>query len=1136
MQRTWKNGRNGPLRAGAPPFVLRRYAREQVRAKKTGGAAKSLRLIVVVLAVVAILAPVMMLSAGIAVAAGTYFYYAGQLEGALDALHTRTTFQTTKIYDRNGYLLYEVFNEGRRTEITSLDQVAPAVVSATLAIEDKTFWTNPGVDPVGIARAAVLYLATGEVQGGGSTLTQQFVRNALFTYEDRTSTTMDRKLREIILAVEMTNAYSKTEILMMYLNEIPYGNLSYGIQAAAQGYFGKDARELSLAESTFLAGLPQSPSEYDPFLPGGLEKSKARQWDVLRRMVDDGYLTQDQADAVYNEQLQFAKPVVNLEAPHFVLWVRQLLEEDPEIGPEKLYGGGLNIYTTLDMRYQRLAEAVIHDRMDTSPLDPADPDGPRHNQDVWDYNSNNAAMVVMRPDTGEILAMVGSVDYNLTQPSRCGNAKNVVDGNVNAALAERQPGSSIKPVNYLTAFTEGWGPATMVLDVRTKFPVPGYEDFAPENYSFKFSGPLRLRYALAGSLNMPAVKVLQFAGVPEMLDMAHKVGIRGLNRGAGFYGLSLTLGGGEVTLLDMVTANSTYANEGRYVPPVSVLRIEDAQGNVIRQYEPLPLSERLEVVDPKYVYLLTSILSDDSAREFVFGAHSILQLSRPACVKTGTSEDWSDNWTLGFTPYLVAGVWVGNNNNEPMSPNCALKGEARTGTPGVRTAGRIWHNFMEAVFHPGEETVGLAKYFPDEEKRQTWFANPDLEDVLRDANGNLRLDFRRPAGVVEMDVCAVSGQLPTPYCPVVREVFAEGNTPKETCPVHKAVTVVQFPGSDPPVYCLPVPGMSYPPELMQEVVFLDLFAVAKPEELEGLEEWYQSTGTPRIPTEYCPSDWGTWQPGKPGEPPPENRWGGLVRQITSPRTYAGIAGPIEIRGSADIVSAYEPDQFAYYKIEWGQKNADGSYPDTWYPIFQGNTPVHNGVLAYWDPAGMPDGSYLLRLTVVTKEGRPFYNFDQPGHTIVPIYLDRGGIYVRLLYPPPGMVIRDDQIVLSAKVEGVAPAARVDFFYDGIFIGSAITNTIMPLSERVYTITWSVRPGRHTLTVEAVNTAGRKASSQAVLVEGQPPEGALPGLGAPRAALAWPLLPNLFSDLVPSGKQYAARYTLYAAYREQHLTC
>ncbi len=1085
-------GQNGGARRPVPVFVLRRYKDAGVR-KRGGGAAKALQFLLAGLLVLGLLAPIALLSAGVATAAGVYAYYAGQLEGKLDELQTRTLFETSKIYDRHGYLLYEFFEEGRRTRIESLDQVPPALISATIAIEDKNFWVNYGVDPAGIVRAAVLYLIAGEVQGGGSTLTQQFIRNALFTYEDRTAPTMDRKLREIFLALEMTRTYSKEEILLMYLNEISYGNLSYGIEAAAQSYFGKPASELDLAQCAFLAGLPQSPSEYDPFFPGGLEKAKARQWDVLRRMVVEGYITSEEADAAYDEPLNFAKPVVSLEAPHFVMWVRQQLELDPEIGPERLYGGGLRIYTSLDMRYQRLAEAVIHDRMDL------DPNDPQKNADVRQYNTNNAAMVVMRPDTGEILAMVGSVDYNLTLPSRCGNPKNLVDGNVNAALSERQPGSAIKPINYITAFTKGWSPATMVLDVRTKFPVPGEEDYAPENYLKKFNGPILLRKALAGSLNMPAVKVLQYGGVPEMLDMAHALGIRGLNRGAGFYGLSLTLGGGEVTLLDLVTANCTFANEGRYVPPVSVLRIEDAQGKVIREYKPLPLEQREQAVDAKYVYLLTSILTDDDARSFVFGTGSILKLSRPTAVKTGTSEDWSDNWTVGFTPYLATGVWVGNNNNEPLAPNCAKKGDVSAGSPGIRTAGRIWHNFMEAVFHPTDAKVGLPKYFPDEEKRRLWFANSDLEDVLRDAAGNLRLDFRRPEGIVEAEVCAVSGKRPTPYCPVVKEIFVEGTVPQETCSVHKLITVVQYPGSNPPAYCLPVTDVVYPADLITTMVFLDLSAVAKPEEKEGVDEWYQTTGTPRPPTDYCPPDFGTYQPGEPGQPPPQQRWQGLTRNITYPLRYAGITGPIEIRGSADLVSSYEPDQFAYYKVEWGQKNPDGSYPDTWYPIAQSGTPVRDGVLAYWDPVGMPDGSYLLRLTVVTREGRPFFNFDQPGHTIVPVYLDRGGIYVRLLYPQPGAVLRQEQVVLSAKVEGVAPAARVEFFYDGIFIGSAITDTIMPLSERVYTVTWSVRPGQHTLTVNVVNTAGRKATSQPVVVIGQPPEGSRPGEGDSLAA-------------------------------------
>jgi membrane peptidoglycan carboxypeptidase len=1079
--------RNGFVWREAPPFLLRRLSRLQN--EPPSRAAGIVVRLVLGLLLFNLLVTVALIGAGAAVAAGTYAYYTQELAGKLDELKGRPLFETSRIYDRNGYLLYEVFLEGRRTRLDSLDQVPPALISATLSAEDKTFWDNPGVDPVGIARAAFDYVTSGRVQGGGSTLTQQFIRNALFTYEERTATTLDRKLREILLALEMTRTYSKNDILLMYLNEIPYGNMAYGIEAAAQIYFGKHASELDLAQCAFLSGLPQSPTDYNPFASDGLERAKSRQRDVLDLMVANNYITQAQADAAYAETLRFSRPEVHIEAPHFVMWVRQLLEEDPDIGPEKLYGGGLSIYTSLDMRYQRLAEAIIHERMDI------DPNDPQKNADVLEYNTHNAAMIAMRPDTGEILAMVGSVDYNLVQPSFCGREGNVVDGNVNTALAERQPGSSIKPINYLSAFSKGWGPATMVLDVRTEFPVPGHEPYAPENYLKKFNGPIRLRYALGGSLNMPAVKVLQFGGVPEMIDMAHRLGVQGLNRGAGHYGLSLTLGGGEVTLLDMVTANATLANEGRYVPPVAILKVVDSQGNVLKEYKPKPLEQQPEVADPRFVYLVTNILSDDTARQAIFGAHSILQLSRPAAVKTGTSEDWADNWTLGFTPYLVVGSWVGNNNNEPMTTNCQDRGVARSGSPGIRTAGRIWHNFMEAIFHPDDPNVGLAKYFPDEEKRAAYFGNGDLQDVLRYPKDKLRLDFRRPAGIVEREICADTGMLPSPYCPVTTELFVEGMEPKETDTIHKLVTVIQFPGSDPPQYCLPAPGVVYPPELVHQIVFVDYMSVAKPEEVAGLQEWLQQTGTPVIPTTVCPPEFGTLQPAEPGQPPPQNRWAGLVRAITYPRVYQGITGPIEIRGSADLVSSYGPDQFASYRIEWGQKKPTGEYPDEWYPVGEGSTPVHDGVLTYWDPAAMPDGSYLLRLTVVTKGGV------EPGYTYLPIYLDRGLIYARMTSPQPGAVLNQDSVTLAVKVEGVSPAARVDFFYDGIFIGSAVTNTIMPLSERVYTVTWTVRPGQHKLTAEVTNTAGRHATTQQVLVIGEPPSGSLPGEGRALAAVS-----------------------------------
>jgi peptidoglycan glycosyltransferase len=1024
---------------------------------------------------------------GIATAAGVYYHYASQLEGELERLETRQLFETTKIYDRTGeHLLYEVFEEGRRTRIDSLDQVPPHLISATIAIEDKTFWENPGIDLSGIARAAldnaVNFLESGsefEIAGGGSTLTQQFIKNALFDYEYRISPKMERKIKEAILSLEMTRTYDKEEILLMYFNEIAYGNLSYGIEAAAQGYFGKSALELNLPESALLAGLPQSPTLYNPLYPEGFEYAKTRQWDVLRRMVEDGYITQEEAEEAYNEELVFARPEIEIDAPHFVMYVRRLLENDPDIGPELLYGGGLTVRTSIDMRYQRLAEAVVRERMGR--------------EDMAEYNAHNAALVSMRPDTGEILAMVGSVDYNLIKPSVCEQEGNVVDGNVNAALADRQPGSSFKPITYLTAFTKGWYPSKMVLDIKTEYPVPGHEDYIPENYNKKVNGPVMLRNALGSSLNIPAVKVIQYAGVGETIDMAHRLGITGLQRGLAYYGLSLTLGGGEVRLLDMVNSYSTLANEGRFVPPVAILEVTDAYGEVVKKYDPEPLEERAEVVDPRFVYLVLSIMTDDGARQMAFGAHSILDLGPGVAVKTGTSEDWGDNWTIGFSPYLATGVWVGNNNNEPMTRNCTPREYARSGIPGSRSAGHIWRGFMEAVIDSDHPDRGLARYFPDEEVRAAIFGDGEMRDILRDEEGDLRERFRRPRGVVEMEVCLNSGYLPNGVCPVTRDLFVEGYTPREVDTIYKAVTVVQIPGADPPQYCLPVEGVEYPPELVQSQVYMDLESIAKPEERTGLEEFYQGSGFPRPPTWYCTPDLGTPLPGEPGgpKPPPANRWNGLTRSITFPVPYYGVSGPIEVRGSADLTSEVPGDQFAYYKVEWGHKGALSGWPTEWFPVGESNVPVHDGVLAYWDPGMLPDGSYALRLTVVTKDGQPRFNNDQPGHSYVPVYLDRGPVYVRMLSPQGGTTLPYDQVTLVAKVEGVSPARRVDFFYDGIFVGSAVTNTVYALSERVYTVTWSVRPGQHILTVQVVNMAGKEATSQQVLIIGRPPEGSLP---------------------------------------------
>ncbi len=689
----------------------------------------------------------MFLGAGTVAASSIYSYYARQLTGQMDRLRTRHVFETTRIYDRNGYLLYELFGEGKRTRLESLDQVPKELIWATLSAEDKTFYENSGVDVNGIVRAALLIAKTGEIQGGGSTLTQQLVRNALFDQQERYAPTLDRKIKEAILALEMTRTYSKDEILLMYLNEIAYGNLSYGIEAAAQSYFGKHASELDLSQCAFLAGMPQSPTEYNPFFPGGLEKAKARQWDVLRLMVENGYITQQQADAVYDEPTRFASQETPIQAPHFVMWVRQQLENDPDIGPERLYNGGLSIYTSLDYRYQRLAENLIRLRLSQP--------------DAIAYNANNGAFIAMKPSTGEVLAMVGSVDYNLVKPSRCGFEGNVVDGNVNVTLSHRQPGSAFKPVVYLAAFTKGWTPATIVVDESTNFAAPGAAPYVPKNYSGGFMGAITVRTALACSLNIPAIKALAFAGIEYTVNLAHRMGVTGLTDPNEWY-LPLAIGGGAVSLLDLATAYSTIDNGGRYVPPVAILKIVDGDGKVIKEYKPAPLELRPQVVDPRHAFMVTSIISDKKARIPVFGTGNVLELSRPAAAKTGTAEDWSDDWTMGFTPYLVAGGWIGNNNYETLTLGCVQRGKGGSGIPGASAIGVVWHQFFEALFHPDDPKIGLPAYFPDEAERQQIFGDRDIEDILKDENGNLQMDFVPPEGYVEPTPPVLPTRRPTP--------------------------------------------------------------------------------------------------------------------------------------------------------------------------------------------------------------------------------------------------------------------------------------------------------------------------------------------------------------------------------------
>lgn len=624
---------------------------------------------------------------------------------APDALLTRTSPDTTKIFDRKGKLLYEILDPraGRRTRV-ALDELPAHLRNAVVAVEDANFYTHPGVDAVGVVRAMVQYAQAGYIVSGGSTITQQLSRLVLLSREEQESRTVARKLREMALALRITQAYSKDQILNMYLNEVYFGNLAYGVEAAARTYFGKPARDLDLAESALVAGLIQSPAAHDPYV--NPDAARARQRVVLDLMVKAGYITTDDADLAANEVLHLKATDKReiIRAPHFVAYVRNLLEQ--QYGEQAVNAGGLNVITTLDLDLNSRAQEIISRHVNALK-------SRTRNENAPDYNLNDAALIALDPATGEIVAMVGSADY----------FDESIDGAVNVALSLRQPGSSIKPITYAAAFARDYTPATVLSDVPTTFQTQENEPYAPQNFDRQWHGPLSLRAALATSSNMIAVKVLEHVGLNAMLETARAMGITTFDESDRF-GLALTLGGGEVKLLELTAAYAALANEGKRVPPIAILSVNDRAGEH---------GEFVQAISPQVAFLVTSILADDLARIPAFGEDSVLNLSRPAAAKTGTTTDFRDNWTLGYTPDLAVGVWAGNADNAPMYR-----------VTGITGAGPIWHDFMETAHR------GLAeKAFP------------------------------RPPGIVSVEICDASGLIATEICPRVRnELFIEGAEPK----------------------------------------------------------------------------------------------------------------------------------------------------------------------------------------------------------------------------------------------------------------------------------------------------------------------------------------------------------------------
>ncbi|MBN1565845.1 MAG: PBP1A family penicillin-binding protein [Anaerolineae bacterium] len=641
---------------------------------------------------------------------------------SIDALDEGLVLPSTRIYDRDGTLLYQITDPTMGVnQVVALADLPDCMMDATIATEDENFYSHPGVDIQGVLRALWINVKGGEVVAGGSTITQQVARNLLFDPEQRAERTLQRKLREGILAIQLTQAYSRDEILALYLNQTYYGHLAYGVEAAARAYFGKGASELALAECAMLAGLPQAPALYDPL--SDPDAAQDRQRVVLDLLVKHGYISSEEADQAYGEQLQYAAFPFPIEAPHFVAAVWTQLQRDYG---DMLYAGGLEVITTLDLDWQNTAQEVAQQQLDWLNNPPAGE--PEH-------NAHNAALVALDPYTGEILAMLGSPDYFDER----------IDGAVNAALAPRQPGSALKPFTYAASFDptleDPWTPATMILDVGTPFVTRRLESYTPANFGLVEHGPVLIREALASSYNIPAVVALDHIGLDALVRLTTRLGINTLTDTSRF-DLSLTLGGGEVRLLELTAAYGALANGGYRVDPVYILEIRDADGHTL--YEWTPPEHTTPVIDPRVAYLITDILSDNEARIPSFGPGSALNIARPAAAKTGTTTDFRDNWTVGYTPDLVVGVWVGNADNTPMVE-----------VSGISGAGPIWHDFMRRVL------VG----------------QPELE-------------FAVPEGLVRAEVCATSGLLPTEYCPKTRwEWFIEGTVPEDEDMLYQPFTI-----------------------------------------------------------------------------------------------------------------------------------------------------------------------------------------------------------------------------------------------------------------------------------------------------------------------------------------------------------
>ncbi|MFL7840518.1 MAG: transglycosylase domain-containing protein [Candidatus Promineifilaceae bacterium] len=814
-----------------------------------------------------------------------------------------STFETVRIYDRENNLLYSQADPetGNRLYVP-LEDISPDLIRATIATEDRHFFENPGFDVVRLAGAVVQAAREQEPVAGTSTITQQLVRAVLLDEDERTERTFRRKLREIVLSAEISRTYEKNEILELYLNEVYFGNLAYGIEAAARTYFDKPAAELTLAEATLLAGLPQAPALWDLFTAP--DKALGRQSEVLSLMIAADFVTVDEARVAKEEAVEILAnikpPEVTIQHPHFALLVLQQAEDI--LGAQSIYRGGLQIHTTLDPDVQDLAESTLASYSDL----------------IHAGGANNASMIVIKPDTGDILALVGSLDFH----------DEAISGQVNMALAPRQPGSTIKPLVYLSALERGWTASTLIWDVATQFADGPNSIYEPKNYDDQFHGPLRLRLALGNSYNIPAVKALEFVGVCDFINNVQKLGLTDLvDTGCAEvgqpreHGLSLALGGGEISPLQMIGAFGTLADQGRYLEPFAIQSIETNRGEVVYEHA-APEDAAVQVVNPEHAYLINDILADDDARQPAFGRNSSLVIpGQTVSVKTGTSGsnrfDVRDAWTIGYTPNIATAVWVGNTDNTPI-------GE---GQSGLQLAAPIWNAFMT-----------------------TYLANRQSQSSSR------------PDDIVDIEICADSGTEPGEACTARRqEQFAADQPPLDSSydfiQKHSVDLWTRLLASD----------------ACQEAVYnADFFTIlvygnddVLQREKNGAQLWLEQTAEGR--------NWAEIRNiAVPLQLPPQQ-----ACDASTPRPKAEIAQPANGANITDVVAvigtATGPN-YTGYQVDYGLGHA----PEGWGGI-SGRQPyvVENGFLTEWDTTLINnEGPVTLRLRIFGPDN-PFTPEDDP---------------------------------------------------------------------------------------------------------------------------------------------------------------